>query len=110
MVMDVYEAAEILLSLSEMILRREALRNKGGDGMMMILCIGYNIKNCVNGFVFVLDNWQRFGFTREQEDEMRDMFVRSGGYPARWERQELAARFGYTEKKIYNWFHTLRKD
>ena len=36
MVMDVYEAAEILLSLCEMVLRREALRNKGGDGMMIL--------------------------------------------------------------------------
>ena len=71
--------------------------------------VKYKIKTGVKGFVFIVGNWRRFGFTPAEEEEMKGLFIETSGYPSKWQRQELAARFGYTEKKVYNWFHIRRK-
>ena len=33
---------------------------------------------------------------------------KSGGYPSKDERKRLIARFGFSDKKVYNWFHGQR--
>ncbi len=63
------------------------------------------LHNCLLLVVFLEGNWRRYGFTNEELVVLSELYEKSGGYPSKDERKRLIARFGFLDKKVYNWFN-----
>jgi hypothetical protein len=50
----------------------------------------------------------RYGFTEEEVTALDELYEKSGGHPGRNERKRLIERFGFSRKKVYNWFYGRR--
>jgi hypothetical protein len=63
---------------------------------------------CFFFFFFFLGKGWRYGFTGEEITVLEEVYERSGGHPGRLERKRLMEQFGFSKKKVYNWFYCRR--